>query len=463
MAEAKSYRDALSTVSNDGKRVWLYPKKPKGWFTNKRRILAYVLLAVLFGLPWINYNGEPLVMLNVVKRHFIIFGLHFTPQDMHLLALAAISLVIFIILFTVVFGRIFCGWVCPQTIFMEMVYRPIEYWIEGDYNQQKKLNKAPWTAEKYMKKIAKHAIFFVIAVLIANTFLSYIITKDEVLKIIREPISMHLTGFIAMLVFSGMFYFVFAFFREQVCVAVCPYGRLQGVMLVKESIVVIYDWVRGEPRGKRKRNEEVSDKGDCVNCNLCVKVCPTGIDIRNGTQLECVNCTACMDACDEVMNKIGLPEGLIRYDSESGIEKGERKIFTTRVMGYTAVLAALLIFQGFLFVNRTSVETLVLRTPGMLYQKTDDGRISNLYNYQLINKTNDDIQDVQFKLNPAIGEIQAVGEVKDVVAQKVGEGSFFIKISPEKLDGRKNELTIEVYSNGELIDETTTNFLGPNK
>jgi cytochrome c oxidase accessory protein FixG len=464
VAEQKSYKDAISTVDDRGKRVWIYPKKPKGKFTNWRTYVSWVLLAVLFILPWLKYNGEPLVMLNIVKRHFIIFGLHFTPQDMHLAALAMITLVLFIILFTVVFGRLFCGWICPQTIFMEMVFRKIEYWIEGDYNQQKKLNKAPWTTDKYIKKISKHAIFFTIAVLIANTFLAYIIGIDEVLKIIQEPISMHMIGFMAMLVFSGMFYFVFAFFREQVCTVVCPYGRLQGVLLVKESIVVIYDWVRGEPRGRKKRNQdEAIELGDCVDCDLCVKVCPTGIDIRNGTQLECVNCTACMDACDEVMEKIDRPTGLIRYDSESGIEKGERKIFTTRVLAYTGILAALIIFQSFLFMTRTDVETILLRTPGMLYQETEDGQISNLYNYQLINKTNEDITNVELKLVDIEGEISIIGALQDVPAQKVGEGAMFIKIDPDVLQDRKTTVRVEVYSNGELIDEAKTNFLGPVK
>lgn len=462
--DQEEFRDRIATVDRSGKRIWVYPKKPKGWYTDMRTYVSWGLLIVLFGLPFVQYDGEPLVLLNVIEQHFIIFGINFTPQDLHLAALAMITLMLFIVLFTVVFGRLFCGWVCPQTIFMEMVFRKIEYWIEGDYTQQMKLNKSPWTTDKWLKKTSKHVIFFIIAVLIANTFLSYIIGADEVFKIVSEPITMHMGGFIAMIIFSGLFYFVFAFFREQVCTNVCPYGRLQGVLLVKESIVVAYDWIRGEPRGKKRRDvdEEASPLGDCIDCSLCVKVCPTGIDIRNGTQLECVNCTACMDACDEVMLKIGREPGLIRYDSLTGIEKGIRKIFTPRVWAYSAVLLALIIFQSFLFINRSEVETLILRTPGMLYQTDDDGRISNLYNYQVINKTRDDYKDIRFELVNVNGEIQVVGQVQDLVANKVLEGAFFIKIESSELTGRKTDLKVNVYTGDEKIDEAKTTFLGPN-
>ena len=308
----ETYRDSLATVDKDGKRIWIYPKKPKGRFYNYRKWVSYLLLIVLFGLPWIKVNGQPLVLFNVLQGKFILFGIYFAPQDFHLFVIAMIIFMVFIILFTVIFGRLFCGWVCPQTIFMEMVYRRIEYWIEGDYTAQKKLDNAPWTADKILKKSGKHLLFFSIAVLIANTFLAYIIGIDEVLKIISEPIGMHLSGFIAMLIFSAVFYLVFAKLREQVCTTICPYGRLQGVLLDKSSLAVYYDWERGEPRGKIRKNQmPETTTGDCIDCGLCVKVCPTGIDIRDGIQLECVNCTACMDACDEVMEKINRPLGLV--------------------------------------------------------------------------------------------------------------------------------------------------------
>ncbi len=497
LQQTETYRDKVSTIDESGKRVWIYPKMPKGWFYNMRTYVSWVLLAFLFGMPFIKVNGDPLLLFNILERRFIIFGIHFAPQDFHLFVLAMITGVVFIALFTVVFGRLFCGWVCPQTIFMEMVYRKIEYWIEGDANAQRRLNKAPWTTDKIVKKVGKQAIFFGIAVLIANTFLAYIISLDEVIKIIREPISENWQGFTAMILFSGAFYFVFAYLREQVCTTICPYGRLQSVLLDQNSVVVHYDFERGEPRGKIKKSKQkrrskeagcscvgcagdgckpsqaLADlaafnviepepepvKGDCIDCTLCVQVCPTGIDIRNGTQLECINCTACMDACDEVMLKIDRPTGLIRYDSYNGIAQGKRRIFTTRVLAYSAFLALLLIFQGFLLSNRTAVEVLLLRTPGMLYQEVDENTWSNLYNYQIINKTGDDVE-ITFEL-VGDGDIKLIGQVPTATATEVTEGALFIELPKAAVTGHKNTIRMKVIADGEVINEVRTNFLGP--
>ncbi len=478
--DTEEYRDHLSTVDKSGKRVWLYPKKPSGWYYKARTWATFALLAVLFGMPFIKVNGEPLLLFNILERKFILFSIVFTPQDLHLFALAMVTLMVFIVLFTVVFGRIFCGWICPQTIFMEMVFRKIEYWIDGDAGQQRKLATAPWTGKKLFKRALKYVIFFAIAVLIANTFLSYVIGVDEVKKIITEPISMHTGGFVAMLIFSGIFFFVFAYMREQVCLVVCPYGRLQGVMLVPDSIVVHYDYVRGEPRGKIQKSPSVvgsvplasaqptATKGDCVDCKLCVHVCPTGIDIRNGTQLECVNCTACMDACDDVMVKVNRPKGLIRYDSETGIQASrnpeyKRKIFTTRVWAYTGVLVALIALQTFLFAIRSEVETVILRTTGQLFQKVEGG-YTNLYNYEVINKTAQDITGIELRLKNPGGKLNLVGDAANT-APKQGmlKGVFFVEMPANALESRKTELEIEVLSNGKVIDVAKTNFLGPVK
>ncbi|MEQ9169287.1 MAG: cytochrome c oxidase accessory protein CcoG, partial [Fulvivirga sp.] len=317
----EQFRDGIATVDEEGKRVWVYPKKPKGYFHNLRKVVSAVLLILLFAGPFITISGRPLLLLNIFERKFVIFGQAFWPQDFFLLALLLITFFVFVILFTVVFGRLWCGWACPQTLFMEMVFRKIEYWLEGDANQQRKLNQRNWDFDKIWRKGLKHAIFMLVSIIIAHTVMAYLIGYKEVINIVSQPPTAHLSGFIGLTFFTFIFYGVFSYLREQACIAICPYGRLQGVLLDKKSIAVMYDWLRGEPRGKIKKNSDEQPKGDCIDCKLCVHVCPTGIDIRNGTQLECVNCTACIDACDEVMVKINKPKGLIRYASYDSIKE----------------------------------------------------------------------------------------------------------------------------------------------
>ncbi|MEZ4909747.1 MAG: cytochrome c oxidase accessory protein CcoG [Saprospiraceae bacterium] len=480
--QEEQFRDKIATVDKSGKRIWIYPKKPAGKYYNYRTYLTWFYVIILFAIPFIKVNGEPFVLIDLVNRNFILFGMHFGPQDFYLFAIAMLILLVFIILFTVVFGRIFCGWICPQTIFMEMIFRKIEYAIEGDYKAQKRLTESPWTGEKIWKRTLKHIIFFSIAVLIANIFLAYIIGVDEVGKIISSPISEHFTGFVIMILFSFVFYIVFSRLREQVCTTICPYGRLQGVMLDNKSLVVAYDFVRGEPRGKLTKTAKVVQlpilstaqvaeekqlaqniQGDCIDCKLCVHVCPTGIDIRNGTQLECVNCTACMDACDEVMEKIGKPKELIRIDSIEGITQGKHKIFNTRVKAYSAVLLVLLGIEIVLFSLRSDVQGLMLRTPGMTYQIQEGGVVSNLYNYQLINKTGKEY-DITLKLLDAEGEISVVGSpLLHLDKNSQIKGSAFVKIHKDKLQSRKNKIKVGVYSGDKLITKINTSFFSPPK
>ncbi|MEX2597452.1 MAG: cytochrome c oxidase accessory protein CcoG [Salibacteraceae bacterium] len=463
----ESFRDSISTVDSEGKRIWVYPKKPGGKYTNYRTIVSVVLLALLFGGPFIRIDGEPLLMLNILERKFIIFGNIFWPQDFHLFVFAMITGIVFIILFTVVFGRLFCGWVCPQTVFMEMVFRKIEYAIEGDYKQQMKLDKEPWNTKKIWKKSLKHLIFILISFLIGNTFLAYIIGSDELLKIINEPVEEHIGGLISMFIFSGLFYGVFAKMREQVCTTICPYGRLQGVLLDRNSLVVAYDYKRGERtegRAKYRKDEDREElgKGDCIDCGQCVYVCPTGIDIRNGTQLECVNCTACMDACDYMMESVNLKKGLIGYKSEESIANRVPFKITTRIIGYMVVLAILVGIISTLLWSRSDIETSILRVPGVMYQKQEDGRISNLYNFKVINKANDDI-NVRFELLEKQGEIKLVGTLDEVKKQEIMEGALFVILENNSREGLKTPVEIGVYNGDKLLETVSTNFMGPAK
>jgi len=460
----EQYRDSIATVDASGKRIWVYPKKPKGRYHNKRVIVSIILLAILFAGPFIKIGGEPFLLLNVFERKFSILGMVFWPQDFFIFALLAITFFVFIILFTVVFGRVWCGWACPQTLFMEMVFRKIEYLIDGDAGQQRKLKKMPWNAEKIRKRLLKHGIFMFIAILIGHTAMAYLIGIEQVKEIISQPPTEHMAGFVGLVAFSGVFYAVFAYLREQACVAICPYGRLQGVLLVKDSMAVMYDWLRGEPRGRIKKNAEQTNKGDCIDCKLCVHVCPTGIDIRNGTQLECVNCTACIDACDDVMTKIGKPTGLIRPTSYNAIAEGKKKIFTPRVAGYSGVLALLIVLLIVFISGRSDVEATVLRVPGMMFQKLDDGQIQNIYNIQFLNKTAEELAfEVRIKEFPHATIERAGGSNVVLPAKSKVDGVFIIKIPEDDLDDRSTSLTLEMVTNEMVIDEMKTNFLGPAK
>jgi len=456
------FRDSLASVSAEGKRNWIYPKKVSGKFFRWRTYLSWLLLAVLFAGPFIQVGGRPYMLFNIFERKFIIFGAAFWPQDTHLLIFLLLIFYIFIILFTAVFGRIFCGWACPQTLFLEMVFRKIEYAIEGDANQQRKLDDMPWNSEKIWKKGLKMTIFVLISLLISHLVMAYLIGVDQVMEIVSQPPSAHMSGFIGLMAFTGIFLFVFSWFREQACIVVCPYGRLQGVLLDANSINVTYDHIRGEPRGPIRKNKiEEPPKGDCIDCGLCVQVCPTGIDIRNGVQMECVNCTACMDACDEVMVKVDRPEGLIRYASDNSVMHRTQKLITPRVKAYSAMLVVLLAAFIALIATREDLAATVTRFRGMTYQARDTGQISNLYEVSFINKTFDPQQ------------VSLVAENDKYIVEKVGDqdwtldgqakfdGRFFLVKDQKEMLINQEDVTLLLMQNGEVIDRISTSFVGP--
>lgn len=463
----EQFRDSIGTINEAGKRAWVYPKKPVGRFYNYRKWVSYGLLIFLVAAPFVKINGHPFLMFNVLDRRFSIFSIPFWPQDFHLFVITMIIGVIFIALFTVAFGRIFCGWMCPQTIFLEMVFRRFEYWIEGDRGAQIRLDRQAWNAEKIRKKTLKWVVFALISFLIANVFLAYLISSDTLIQYIIEGPANHLNTLVALIIFTGVFYFVFAWFREQVCIIACPYGRLQGVLLDNKSVVVAYDHKRGEDIEGRKKfrkgeNRSQLGYGDCIDCNQCVQVCPTGIDIRNGTQLECVNCTACIDACDSIMDSVALPKGLIRYTSQDHIEKKSPFVFSARLKGYTAVLFILIgVLVGMLFL-RNPVEATILRLPGQLFEHKEGGIISNVYTYKLVNKTDQTMDSIHFELKNKKGLIRLVPDrFVTLKANHMGEGTLFIELPQTHLSGDKNKLEILIYQGNTLIETTSASFLGP--
>ncbi|MFN7930030.1 MAG: cytochrome c oxidase accessory protein CcoG [Blastocatellia bacterium] len=461
-----SFRNKVSSIGEGGARNWIYPRKPSGKFYTARTIVSWVLLAFLFGAPFIKVQGHPFMLFNILERKFVFFGLVFFPQDFYLVVLGLLTALVSIFLFTAVFGRVWCGWLCPQTVFLEMLFRKIEFLFEGDGRQQRQYNEAPTTPGKFIKKVVKQVIFFGLSFFIANMFLSYIIGIDELKKIVTASPTEHLGGFFAILIFSFLFYGVFAWFREQACIIVCPYGRYQSALVDVNTIAVSYDFKRGEPRGKlvkidpkRTATEPVAQHGDCVDCKQCVEVCPTGIDIRNGIQLECVNCTACIDACNLVMDKIKKPRGLIRYSSLTAIKEGKSHWLSPRILGYTGVWLVITSLFFFFFIRRPLTEVLILRQPGSLAQKQANGDTLNFYLLQIANKQAHDVPVELKLLSPQKGNITLIGEFSSVPGITEKTGRFFLTVPKDELSGGDLNVKFGVYSQGQLLKEVETKFL----
>lgn len=457
------FRDYLSTVDASGKRTWLYPKKPKGKLFDFRKYISYILLAVLFITPFIKINGEPLFLFNVFQRKFIVFGQIFLPQDSHLFGLGFVMSIVFIVVFTTIFGRIWCGWLCPQTIFMEMLFRRIEFWIEGDANKQKRLNKQEWNAEKIRKKGLKYFIFIVLSWLIAHMVVSWIIGVDAMKEMLITNPKENTLAFVVMMILTFLIYGVYMRFREQMCTTFCPYGRLQGVMLGKDSIVVAYDYSRGEPKGRKND----PNAGDCIDCNACVHVCPTGIDIRNGTQLECINCTACIDACDDIMLRLKREPKLIGYYTEENIVSGnkEKFSFSLRQKAYIVAMTVIVGAMMTLLFTRGAVDATILRNAGFTYNVEQDGRITNMYKLSIANKTTD-LLDFNIETSLINAELKIVGGQDGVKIEKgeVYSGIMLVTVPKESLQGRQNAIEfIVIDQNAKVLDKVKSSFLGPQK
>lgn len=461
----EEFRNRLATADKHGRRRWLFPRKPEGKWYKRRTWFSWLLLALMFVGPFVKINGHPLLMLNIVERRFSILGQIFWPQDSAIFAVAMLIFIVGIVVFTTAFGRLWCGWACPQTVLMELVFRKIEYWLDGDSSAQKALHKAPWTRGKIGKRALKHTVFFGLSFLIGNWLLSYIIGLEDLLHIVVDDPRKHITGLTFMMGFTAIFYLIFARFREQACTFICPYGRFQSAMLDENTMVVAYDHRRGEGRARLQRaqtheNRRAEGMGDCVDCRACVTVCPTGIDIRNGLQMECVNCTACIDACDKVMGRLGWDKGLIRYASLNSIERKEKFRFTPRMGVYAALLTGLIGFFLLLIFTRTEVETTFLRAPGALFQEAGEGRISNLYTVKVVNKSRAP-KPLTFALEGLPGEVKIMGGQFVVPQENIAQTSVLIMLDRDSLAGRKTDLRVAVYSGGKRLDSIKTSFIGP--
>lgn len=464
----ESFRNNLATADKDGKRIFVYPRKPKGDLTTWRNRLSYFQLLFLFAAPYITFQGKPLILVNIFERKFIFFGITFWPQDNFILALIMLASFVAIALFTAIYGRVFCGWMCPQTIFLEMLYRKVEYFIDGDYRQQKKLAEGEWTGTKIRKRIWKHSVYTLISFFISNTFLAYIVGKEELFKLVTHSPAESPKLFVAVIICTVAFYWLYSYFREQFCTFLCPYARLQSVLLDNNSIVVAYDEKRGEPRGRKKKltqedlmkNAEMNlqKQGDCVDCNICVQVCPTGIDIRNGfPQLECVNCSACIDACNDVMKKTKREPNLISYTSQNKLD-GKKFKFTARIISYSVILSILVSVIGYMLITRSDVDFMLLRARGSLAVK-EFPFYKNLYTTTLINKTLKE-RRVTLKISSHEGFIEPAGEII-IPADSSKNFNFWLKLPQGVLTEHKNKIEIQVIENGQVLISKPATFLTP--
>lgn len=464
----ETFRNELASITPDGRRRWIYARKPSGRLYNARTAVSVVLLAFLFSAPFVQVNGQPLMLLNVLERRFVLFGMVFWPQDFYLVVLIALAVLVTLALSTAAVGRIWCGWLCPQTIFMEMLFRKIEFFIEGSAEQQVRRDRGSWNAGRVLRKTVKHGVFFGLSFLIANVFLAYIIGADALREIVTDPPREHIGGLAAITIFSAVFYAVFARFREQACVLACPYGRYMSSLIDRQTVTVTYDFTRGEPRSRAvhgtaiaRPGDSLAPVGDCIDCHQCVTVCPTGIDIRNGVQLECVNCTACIDACNGVMARLGRAPGLIRLTSHEAVSGGNARWLTPRIKAYATVWLVLLASVGTLVAARPDLDVLILRQAGTLYGTENSGEIVNLYTVQIFNRTGGKHTVDIAVASPGGARLTMLGPIRAVAPHALQEGRVLVSVPRDRIWGAVADVRFEVRVDGGAPLAIDSTLVGP--
>lgn len=450
------FREHLYTIDKKGKRLWVYPQILKGYFRNRRVLVGWFLIAVYLSLPWIPWGDSQAVLLDIPGRRFHFFGLTLWATDTRFLVMALGALGIALFFFTAILGRIWCGWACPETVFLEFLFRPIEEFIEGGPGARRRLDLAPWDFGKITKKLIKYGIFFSLSWILATTAIAYFVGREPLLEIITHSPFENLPLFTLTVFMMGVCLFQFGWFREQFCTVLCPYARFQSVLMDSQSLTVGYDFQRGEPRGKK------DGAGDCIDCGLCVRVCPTGIDIRNGIQLECIQCTACADACDSVMTKLGRKLGLVRYSTESELKGQGKKLLRPRVFVYGFILLLYAVLFCYFLVNRKQGDFQLIRPSGEApYSILNDGSVTNRMKLHIGNKSNSKdsfyiskISDQNVKFVIPISQIEIPpGELKTVPV-------FFTFPKSSLINGSK-KIMVELKSKNGFEGSQIITLLGP--
>jgi cytochrome c oxidase accessory protein FixG len=457
-APARPQGRVLSTLNEDGSRRWLRPKPAPGRFWRARRLVAVVLMAVFFAVPYLRMNGRPLVLLDIPRREFTLFGYTFLPTDTMLLMLLMVSIALGIFLLTALFGRVWCGWACPQTVYMEFLFRPIERWLEGGRSGSLQLDRE----KRHLapRRLLKHAIYLLLALFLAHTFLAYFTGIDKLVQWVQMSPAEHPTAFLIMAGTTALIFADFAWFREQTCIVACPYGRLQSVLLDRKSLIVGYDPNRGEPR-MRGVKSRAATAGDCIDCGACVLTCPTGIDIRDGLQMECIHCTQCADACDEIMDQVGTPRGLIRYTSQDELAGAPHRTLRPRVVLYPAVLALSLGLLVYNLGTMADTDVTLLRGVGAPFTREPNGTVVNQVRIKLTNRARTD-RAYQVELAaPAEATLVIPVNPVPVRAGEVVETSVFVVLEEGGFTRGERQAIFRLSDGAEFQKDFTYRLLGP--